>query len=419
MIYRSAIKREEKGTGDSKILTVLITLYMASVLLFSSNTVLNTISQVLFLMSIGGCAIYMMMHSKNFKIDRFLEILAFFVLFCFISTIWAEDRSLAISRVLTLCQLFLMSLVFTSYMSNYENVDKMLKGFIISGVLCSLSIIGYYGINEYIRLMMLGVRLGGGINNENTIGLYTSTTAVMCFYFAYCKKEKLFYIVMLLPFFVAMGSGSRKALALVVFGAFAIILIQYRRETKLSGFVKLVAAISVLVIAVKVMSKMEIFDVMFSRFETMFSSTKKDNSTLTREAMIEYGLDYFKQYPYTGIGVGNSGIITKNNLGWATYLHNNYVELLATVGIFGTILYYAIYVYLIVDLYKLAFQENDDTAVLMLSLMVSNLIMDYGAVSYYTKTMYIYFSLASATISIGKRRTTKNEELLLENEEGD
>lgn len=326
MIHRSIVKEEEKK--DSKILTVLLTLYMASVLLFSANTVLNSVSQLLFLASMGGGAVYMMMHGKNFKIERFLEIFAFFVLFCFISTIWAEDRNAAISRVITLCQLFLMSLVFTSYMSNYENVDKMLKGFIISGVLCSITVIGYYGISEYIRLMMLGVRLGGGINNENVIGLYTSTTAVMCFYFAYCKKEKLFYIVMLLPFFVAMGSGSRKALALVVFGIFAIIFIQYRREAKLSGFVKLVAAVTVLAVAVAVMSQMEIFDVMFSRIEKMFNSVQKDNSTLVREAMIEYGLDYFKQHPYTGIGIANSGIITKNNLGWSTYLHNNYVELL-------------------------------------------------------------------------------------------
>lgn len=415
MIHRSIVKEEEKK--DSKILTVLLTLYMASVLLFSANTVLNSVSQLLFLASMGGGAVYMMMHGKNFKIERFLEIFAFFVLFCFISTIWAEDRNAAISRVITLCQLFLMSLVFTSYMSNYENVDKMLKGFIISGVLCSITVIGYYGISEYIRLMMLGVRLGGGINNENVIGLYTSTTAVMCFYFAYCKKEKLFYIVMLLPFFVAMGSGSRKALALVVFGIFAIIFIQYRREAKLSGFVKLVAAVTVLAVAVAVMSQMEIFDVMFSRIEKMFNSAQKDNSTLVREAMIEYGLDYFKQHPYTGIGIANSGIITKNNLGWSTYLHNNYVELLATVGIFGTILYYAIYVYLIVELYKLAFRENDDTAVLMLSLMVSNLVMDYGAVSYYSKTTYIYLAMAAATISVGKRRMVKNEELLRESEE--
>lgn len=415
MIHRSIVKEEEKK--DSKILTVLLTLYMASVLLFSANTVLNSVSQLLFLASMGGGAVYMMMHGKNFKIERFLEIFAFFVLFCFISTIWAEDRNAAISRVITLCQLFLMSLVFTSYMSNYENVDKMLKGFIISGVLCSITVIGYYGISEYIRLMMLGVRLGGGINNENVIGLYTSTTAVMCFYFAYCKKEKFFYIVMLLPIFVAMGSGSRKALALVVFGIFAIIFIQYRREAKLSGFVKLVAAVTVLAVAVAVMSQMEIFDVMFSRIEKMFNSVQKDNSTLVREAMIEYGLDYFKQHPYTGIGIANSGIITKNNLGWSTYLHNNYVELLATVGIFGTILYYAIYVYLIVELYKLAFRENDDTAVLMLSLMVSNLVMDYGAVSYYSKTTYIYLAMAAATISVGKRRMIKNEELLRESEE--
>lgn len=412
MIHRSIVEKEEKK--DSKILTVLLTLYMASVLLFNANTVLNSVSQVLFLASMGGSAVYMMMHGKNFKIERFLEIFALFVLFCFISTIWAEDRNVAISRVITLCQLFLMSLVFTSYMSNYENVDKMLKGFIISGVLCSLTVIGYYGISEYIRLMMLGVRLGGGINNENVIGLYTSTTAVMCFYFAYCKKEKLFYIVMLLPFFVAMGSGSRKALALAVLGVFAITFIQYRREAKLSGFVKLVAAVAVLAIAVAVMSKMEIFNVTFSRIEKMFNSVQKDNSTLVREAMIEYGLDYFKQHPYTGIGIANSGIITKSILGRSTYLHNNYVELLATVGIFGTILYYAIYIYLIIELYKLAFRENDDTAVLMLSLMVSNLVMDYGAVSYYSKTTYIYLAMAAATISVGKRRMVKNEELLRE-----
>ena len=54
---------------------------------------------------------------------------------------------------------------------------------------------------------------------------------------------------------------------------------------------------------------------------------------------------------------------------------------LGTLGIVGLILYYSIYVYLIVKLFKL--NRNNVVSVLLLSLLIVSLISQYGTVSYY------------------------------------
>ena len=163
---------------------------------------------------------------------------------------------------------------------------------------------------------------------------------------------------------------------------------------------------------------MPIFEGAFERLEEMLGvdGTVQDGSTRMRMRMISVGWDYFKGHPYTGVGIGNSNLITLQYIGRKTYLHNNFIELLASVGIFGFLLYYAMYVYLIVGLYRVAVRANDDYATLMFIITVTQLILSYGFVSYYDKMTYVYVAMAAATVSIGKRKIYEME--LEENDEG-
>ena len=51
-----------------------------------------------------------------------------------------------------------------------------------------------------------------------------------------------------------------------------------------------------------------------------------DHSTQVRLDMIEQGIKTFYEHPLTGIGIGNSSIITEE-LGLSTYLHNHITSL--------------------------------------------------------------------------------------------
>ncbi len=418
MKYQRKLENQNNSNG-SKLINVLMTIYMATVLIFTYYPSLNVISQFFFVMAFGGCALYMLMHNNNFRFDPFIMWFFAFIMFCFIGLAWAQNVNSSISMIITLVQLLVLSVLLFSYISNYNNVNVFIFGLLISGLICSYIVIGYYGLGDYIRLMSQGQRLGGMISNLNTIGMYTSITVIIAFYYAYFKGKRFCYVVMLLPLLVTFGTGSRTALAMCVLGVGLLIFMQYREDISITGFMKLLIVIAVFFLILNLMSTMPIFEGVFSRIENVFGGEtgQRDGSTESRQEMIRYGWEYFKQHPYTGAGIGNSHIITKEYLGRSTYLHNNFIELLASVGIVGFIVFYGMYFYLLKNLYSLSIVSKNTTATLMFTIILSHLVAEYGMVSYYNKMTYILFAMAAATISIGKRQLKEKEMSFEETEE--
>lgn len=419
MEFQRELENHNNSKG-SRLITVLMTIYMSTVLVFTYYPSLNVISQFFFVLAFGGCTLYMMMHNNSFRFDSFIMWFIAFILFCFIGLAWSRNVKASISMIVTLVQLLVLSVLLFSYISNYNNIDSFIFGLLIAGLIGCYVVIGYYGFFDYIRLMSKGQRLGGMISNLNTIGVYTSITVIISFYYAYFKGKRYCYAVMLLPLLVTFGTGSRTALAMCALGIGLLIFMQYREDISAMGFMKFLIVIVVFLLILNLMSTMPIFEGVFSRIESVFGGEtgQRDSSTESRQEMIRYGWEYFKQHPYTGAGIGNSHIITKEYLGRSTYLHNNFIELLASVGIVGFVIFYGMYFYLLRNLYSLAVVSKDPTATLMFAIILSHLIAEYGMVSYYNKMTYIYFAIAAATISVGKRQLMEEEMAFEEAEEG-
>ncbi len=420
MYLRRYIEEPTESKG-SKLILVLITMYMASVLLFTTYQSLNVISQGIFVLAFGGCTAYMIFKGKNFRVDTFIILFASFILFCFVALSWSIDVGKSLEAIITLVQLLIMSIIFYSYISAYENIESFICGLMISGLICAFVVVEYYGVIEYIRLMLLGERLGGGIANVNSIGIYLSITTIVAFYQAYFKEKKYCYVFMIFALLVALGTGSRKSIAMIALGIGLLLLMKYRENISLAAFAKLLVAVFALLIILNWMSTMPIFQGVFSRISTMFGgeSGEIDGSAEARFTMIEIGWESFKKRPYTGVGISNSYLITQEYLGRSTYLHNNFIELLACVGIVGFLIYYAIYFYLIKNLYVLSVATGDTAVTLMFAVMASFFVMGFGMVSYYDKMTYIYFSMAAATIAICRREIANQEYLIDEQTENE
>ncbi|MBR2477090.1 MAG: O-antigen ligase family protein [Clostridia bacterium] len=415
MMYEKELKRDIPK--DSRLANILIITYMCTVLLFTAHDSLNIISLASFVIAFGYCGFYMLMHGRIIGFNKFTVLFAAFIVFCFFSLLWSKDFDTSVTSLITLVQLFVLSLVLCSYISHYENMDVFVFGLLISGLVCSYVVIGYYGVSEYFELMMQGVRLGGPIANENTIGLYAGTTVIVGFYYGFIKNKKLGYLAMILPLIVAFGTGSRKALIMIIVGILLLIFMRYRENISLASFAKLLACVIVILIVVKWLSTVPAFRTTFIRLESAFSEDVKDASASVRETMIDVGMRYFKKNPYTGVGLGNTNIITWQYLGWETYLHNNYVELLASVGIFGFLLYYSMYAYLLKNLYQISANTKDSISALMFVIVLTNLILEYGFVSYYNKMTHIYLAMAAATVVMGKKKMKEMESMIYEDDE--
>ena len=128
-----------------------------------------------------------------------------------------------------------------------------------------------------------------------------------------------------------------------------------------------------------------------------------DSSTQTRQRFIQLGIEQFWKKPFLGIGIDSSGEMLAQQGEHRTYLHNNFVELLACGGIVGFSIYYSIYVYLIYNLWNLReFSKGEsDICLIILGIM---LVMDYGLVSYYQKAQYFYFMVCFIQVGILKRK---------------
>ena len=113
-----------------------------------------------------------------------------------------------------------------------------------------------------------------------------------------------------------------------------------------------------------------------------------DESTVRRAWFIEIGLKQFLKTPIQGIGIGNSLFIIGRN----TYLHNNYVEILACGGILGILTFYSSYLYCGPTILK-SIRNYDEITVLCVTFFVLQLVMDFMQVSYFSKDTFFYFMI--------------------------
>lgn len=382
-----------------------MTLYMSSILIFSTSTDLNKYSQLLFIATFGACAVILMLNRVHFKTDFSLKTMAFFIFFCALSLFWSKSQSEAYRKIITLIQLFTMCMILLNYLINIGNTDSIMLAIFISGIISTVYIIGYYGFGGYMKMLVDGERAGGEINNVNSIGMYMAFTVLIGFYYAYIEKKRFSYLLIILPFILSLGSGSRKALVTIAIGITLIVFMDYAKRIDIEKLFKIFVVIVALMILVIWVSNLSIFSTVFERFDSMLASgAKKDRSTYIREKMVEVGWKYFLEHPFTGCGIGNSFYVTLKGVGRSTYLHNNFIELLASVGIFGFMIYYSIYIYILSNLFKIFKRTKSSKAGILLVLIFSRLVMDYGMVSYYDKMTYIYLTIAAAEIYLSRKK---------------
>ena len=110
-------------------------------------------------------------------------------------------------------------------------------------------------------------------------------------------------------------------------------------------------------------------------FLSFFGNTVVDNSTLERTYLIQTALKVWIENPIIGVGWENFALYNDLNL----LAHNNYLELLASLGVIGFVIYYSNYVRLFWD----SIQKKYDQPInrLMQSFIMSLFIIEIGSVT--------------------------------------
>ena len=201
-----------------------------------------------------------------------------------------------------------------------------------------------------------------------------------------------------------MFSGSKKALFILVAGLIGFEIL----ATKGIKLLLKICAIFLLLYGsiFLIMNNNNLYSVLGRRIEkTILTITgqagKKDiDTSLTeRQFYIEQAIKLFKNNILIGYG-GNNFVTYMREISYRhiAYSHNNFTEMLCTLGILGFLIYYSTWIYLLIILFKNYRRYKSKTELLFILILTIILIMDYANVSYFNEFNMLLFILAYLTM---------------------
>lgn len=364
----------------------------------------------------ASLAIYVLgLWERNEKIvlrfDMYVVIYFVFIAYVLLTALWAKSAMSTITMARTLFRTFICAYIVYLYFVKEKDVSRLLRILMWAGYVVAIYSVMFYGVDELLKAGTdSSLRADNEFANVNSIAM---CCALSCMIQAneFFEKRNRWTCVFLIPVLIVIGATqSRKALLFLIVGVFSAFIVKNQNESFVKKFGKIIVGCVVAVLIIYGLLQLEIFSGIKQRMQTMFNSFtgngKADGSSLTREKMIEIGWKEFTEHPVGGIGIANSYFITDKYLGWKTYLHNNFVELLSSGGVFAFIFYYAIYVYLFYNLWKYRNADKKQTMFFAIWLLIM-LALDYGSVSYSSKVQNFYLMIHFVNIQNLKKKAAK------------
>lgn len=300
--------------------------------------------------------------------------------------------------------------VFSTYIFGFGILysdDKMKSQFKISNMMEIIAVfLSIWILIFEFPLLIQGERIGFSvmIGNPNSAGCLLSAYIFFIIYQITKseKKKKIIHILeLILCFAVVLATGSKKA---IIMSVIAFLLLLFKDGHIVPKRVLYFAIIAIIFIAA-CFTVPTLYDNVGRRFLSLFGELgiiefQTDHSSELRVTYSESAIELWKQNIFLGGGYDNF----RYNSGYNTYSHNNYTELLCSVGIIGTLIYYSYHLYIIK---KSIFCGNMES-IMCLLFIISILIGDVGAVTFSIYPIYymILFIISKRLEEFEKKEIT-------------
>lgn len=379
---------------------ILILIYITSIFdIYGSARILielGCIGLLFLLRAREGCI------KIRFKDNKYYLWGIVFLAICFVSVMISESKAAALYGIRGILECFLAGVIVSLYITSEENVIFMIKGMVISACVLFGRIILTVPMDKILS------REFSADLNANSLGM---KMAICLLIVVWLGKEKYISIVstMALIGLLTVGvlmSGSKKAFFIAICGLLLVFLFYQKNILKIMGYI-LVAIIALVVALWLVMNVDYLYNLIGYRLEGLFNALmygadSGDASTRERILLMETAIEYWQRKPILGYGINCFGAIVQYSSYGHTnmYSHCNYTELLFGVGVIGTILYYAIFVWLLPICYK--FQKRFPIFKILLVLIVLIVGLDIGMVSYGDEFMQFCIGLTAGCVALQK-----------------
>lgn len=384
-----------------------IMLFFLYIYNFQTDGAGNTITNILIVAFIGFEAMFFFRRKGRAVVSYEVECMLLFVLICAISTMYSTAQGDSINKVKTLFVMLVFFASLISFIGRGNNLNLMLKTISV----CSVVAAAYCIINSS---WLSGIRVDNIIGDTNQVSAYLAYSMTILLL---CGKKKmlsrpLLYLGVVLILFANIIGGSRSGLIATLLGLLGFLFLNVKKNKyrilKIAGLVVL-STIGFLMLARLIMTNPILYKIIGRRyvsfFEIMSGKTSSIGETSTDERNLLRQLAWNKFISNPGTILGGNGISYFNSYyesigGGYYFCHNNYLELLSGVGIFGTICFYTPYVKTGARAVRNFIKKRTSEGTAAIIVLIQILIMHWFVVFYYQK---LEFVIIAAIIGIAKR----------------
>jgi len=291
----------------------------------------------------------------------------------------------------------------------YDMYKAIIYGLII-GILFNLFL--------SMEIMDLGYELYGGMNGvasvrykgstfqPNMLGgicVFTIMGAMLIVHYA---KSKLDYLIPILAigsaYYLILLTISRASLVIASLLLLLFMMrMSFNKSTRGYLFITFLALFIVGSYYIDFQQFSDTLSNVFDRLIGLFSGVsggQGDSSTSERMKLLHMATQIFKENPFFGTGLDTMRVLLFDGL----FAHNTYIELLASLGPIGFILYYSMHIVIIRNILHI-----DDLwlKLYLLAFMGIVFLGDFAGVNYFSKYVLIYLLLFNylAEENINKR----------------
>jgi O-antigen ligase len=395
----------------NKIIELIFTLYVISLFLFGENGSLIWVTHIMFF-SFSCLVVLKIIILRRVCLRHYFWLPLLFLVLCFLSVFWSINSVVAFSKSITLTQIFILYVLIYHAFYDVKGQEVIVRALFIAGCCLTIYAYWYYGLFNVFYALIHQIRIGNEISQINVFGMSVAATIVLAVFYSFYKKNRLCLIIIPFSFILLMATGTRKGIVFVALGLFLLIFMRYG----IRQIYKTILISILLILSILLLLRMPIFSLMNERIQGIaasFTGGEVDASAATRAEFVEFGFHWFLEKPIIGYGIDNYRELLLDANGLYTYSHNNFIEILCSIGIIGFAVYYAIYANLLMKLTQ-KMKKQDTYSKIAWILIFLSLILDYGAVTYFDKNLWIYFALGFLSID---QRQNRQKQLSVENHE--
>ena len=349
--------------------------------------------------------IFMLPKLRKIKINAFLGWSIAYMAILLFSSLYSIRPDTSLFKSFQVLKNLIFANILISSIRTKEGIEKIFKYFIIAGIILLVRVLLIFPIDKLgkLRFQILG------LFNANDLAIKWGTSLIFLIYFIFIKNRRnILNIYLIFLFYIAIiFTGSRKGF---LFENIAILFTWiFKIKNKIKLFLILFFIIVLILIFYKeIINTPIIYNVLGKRIDGLINViTQKDevdDSTLVRINLVKDGISYIIRKPLFGYGINIYSYLSPYEL----YSHNNYIELLTGVGIFGTIIYYFIYFYNLIFSYKIL-KKRKFIVIPSCILITTSLFLELGLVNYDSRYNIFVLALTFLIVDLVKKRRIKEK----------